>query len=216
MENFKYIIFDLDGTLVDSGPDLLEALNYTLKKNNLEPIDNCHVGNLVGGGAEVMIKRGFSFYNKEVSLKKLPLLIKEFLIYYKDNCSVYSKPYHGVIDTLKFLNSKRYKLAVCTNKSQILAEKVLKELKLDRYFDLILGSSTNLKMKPDPEMLSYCVDFFGTNADNTIMVGDTFNDIIPSNKLKMRSIYVEYGYSEKKDINATFKVKHFQEILKYI
>jgi|TARA_E500000331_G_C17106425_1_gene647634 phosphoglycolate phosphatase len=216
MGNFKYMLFDLDGTLVDSGPDLLEALNYILKKNNLEPIDDYHIGNLVGGGAEVMIKRGFNFYNKEISLKKLPLLIKEFLNYYKDNCSVYSKPYHGVSDTLKFLNSKKYKLAVCTNKSQILAEKVLKELKLDRYFDLILGSSTKLKMKPDTEMLSYCIDFFGTDTDKTIMVGDTFNDIIPSNKLKMKSIYVEYGYSENQDINATFKIKKFQEILKYI
>ena len=57
MENFKYMLFDLDGTLVDSGPDLLEALNYILKKNNLEPIDDYHIGNLVGGGAEIMIKR---------------------------------------------------------------------------------------------------------------------------------------------------------------
>ena len=71
-------------------------------------------------------------------------------------------------------------------------------------------------MKPDTEMLSYCIDFFGTDTDKTIMVGDTFNDIVPSNKLKMKSIYVEYGYSENQDINATFKVKHFQEILKYI
>jgi phosphoglycolate phosphatase len=216
MKNFKYILFDLDGTLVDSGPDLLKALNYTLKINNLKPIDDFHIGNLVGGGAEIMIKKGFSFYNRKINHKKLPLLIKEFLVYYKNNCSIYSKPYDGVINTLDFLNIKKYKLAVCTNKSQVLAEKVLKELKLDKYFDLILGSTTNLKLKPNTAMLNYCIDFLKADTNKTIMVGDTSNDIIPSNKLKIKSIFVEYGYSENTNINATFKVKKFQEILKYI
>lgn len=216
MKNFEYILFDLDGTLINSGPDLLKALNYTLNLNNLKPIDDLHIGNLVGGGAEVMIKKGFKFHNIEIEKEKLPQLINQFLTYYKNNCSVYTKLFDGVIDTLKILKLKKYRLAVCTNKSQVLAEKVLKELKIDKYFDLILGSSTKLKLKPHTEMLNYCINFMNADINETIMVGDTLNDVIPSNKLKMKSICVNYGYSETSDINSTFKVNKFQEILKFV
>ena len=215
-KKIKCIFFDLDGTLVDSGPDLLKTLNHLLVQNNLSAISIDNLGNLVGGGAELMIKRGFKFFNKNVSQKKVKSLVKEFLDYYKENCSVLSEPYKGVSETLKKLKLKNICMTVCTNKKQELAEKVLKEFKLEKYFDIILGSSTLLKLKPHSEMLEYLINKVDFSSNEICMIGDSDNDIIPARKLNLRTIFVNYGYGEIEKGQCDFVIDQFSDIEKII
>ena len=215
-KKIKCILFDLDGTLINSGPDLLEALNHTLIKNNLQKINSSYLGNLVGGGAAAMLERGYNFFNKTIESNELPLLVNQFLDFYYKNCSVKTKPYKGVLETLENLSLNDYTLAVCTNKSQRLAEKVLKDLKLEKFFKLILGSSEKLKLKPDSQMLDFSLKYLNFIPEESIMVGDSSNDILPSKRLKINSIFVKYGYGDCLNLEPTFKIESISEIIECI
>ena len=128
-KNFKCVIFDLDGTLINSGPDLLNSLNYVLSQNNLNRIDKNVIGNLVGGGAEAMIRKGYTHLNAILDEKKIPFLVNLFIDHYYKNCTRETTLYDGVLDILKFLNEKTY-ICLCTNKKQFLAEKILEEFEV--------------------------------------------------------------------------------------
>jgi len=106
-KKFKCVLFDLDGTLIDSGPDLLDALNHTLSKNNLDQLDHEVIGNLVGGGAEAMIRKGYDHLGEKINTEKIPNLINSFLDFYSNNCSKKTQLYVNVYDVLKFLKKKK-------------------------------------------------------------------------------------------------------------
>ena len=216
MKKIKSFIFDLDGTLINTAPDLLDALNHTLIKNSLPKISPRLIGNLVGFGATQMIKKAFNHFKKDVNTKDLDILTEEFLDFYKVNCSKKSKPYPMVKNTLKSLYSGNYKLVVCTNKKQKLAEKVIEDLKLKSYFQFILGSSEKFKMKPNTEMLEFCLRKLKMNNKEAVMVGDSLNDISPAIQMKMKNIYVKYGFGSLGKIKPTYKIKEFNEILRLI
>ena len=216
MTKIKSLIFDLDGTLINTGPDLMNALNYLLKKNSLKEIEPKYIGNLVGFGALNMIKKGFSFYGKYPDEFELKDHTKKFLNYYKQNCSKYSFLYPGVKKTLSILSQRKIILNVCTNKNQFLANKVLKELKIKNYFKIILGSSNTLKLKPDIEMISFIMKKLKLHKNETIMVGDSINDIHPAKVLNIKSFFVTYGFGGNFEFNTKNKITRFNQILKYI
>ena len=216
MTKIKSLIFDLDGTLINTGPDLMNALNYLLKKNNLKEIEQKYIGNLVGFGALNMIKKGFNFYGKYPNEFELKDHTKKFLNYYKQNCSKYSFLYPGVKKTLSILSKRKIILSVCTNKNQFLANKVLKELKIKKYFKIILGSSSSLKLKPDTEMISFIMKKLNSHKNETIMVGDSVNDIHPAKILNIKSVFVTYGFGENFRFNTKTKITRFNQILKQI
>ena len=138
-KNITNIIFDLDGTIINSGPDLFDALNHVLEQKELNPIKRNILGNLVGGGAEAMIKKGFDFLNYKYSNDEIPELVKTFLTYYFDHCAEKSFLYKDVQESLIKLKILGYKIGLCTNKKQYLTEKILTEYKIDNLFDIILG-----------------------------------------------------------------------------
>ena len=209
----KCILLDLDGTLLNSGPDLLLALNYVLKKQNLKTINKNIIGSLVGGGAKVMIERAYNFLNEKVPSNKMEILINCFLDFYIENCSNTSHLYPNVESTIEFLKSK-FKIALCTNKKQEISEKILEEFNIKRFFDLILGSSYKHKLKPSTEMLEYCLKKLEVEPEQTFMIGDSINDIIPAQKIGIKTIFVNYGYGKLNDsINPSHKVNSFEEIL---
>ncbi len=208
----KLIIIDLDGTIINSGPDLIDSLNFVLNKQEMKNVDKKIVGNLVGGGAQSMIEKAFKHLGHQIPLNKMDSMINDFLRFYYENCDKKSQLYPLVAETLKILKSK-FKLAICTNKKQFLTEKILKSFKIDSYFDFVLGSCSDLKLKPDVEMLEKCLKECSEKPENSVMVGDSDNDIIPANNLLMRSIFVTYGYGElNESLHSNFIINRFDEL----
>ena len=213
-KNLKCVIFDLDGTLIDSGPDLLNTLNYVLTKNNLKEINGSVIGNLVGGGAEAMIRRGYKHLNTHLDEKEIPSLIDLFINHYYENCTNQTKLYNGVLDILKFLRKKTI-ICLCTNKKQFLAEKILEELGVINFFSYILGSDGKTPLKPEVEMPKKCLKKFKIPADQVVFVGDSENDILPANQLGMFSVHVTYGYGKiGNNVRADLVIKEIKELRK--
>ena len=213
-KKIKGVIFDLDGTLIDSGPDLLDSLNFVLKKKYLPEIPNNIVGNLVGGGAEAMIRRAFEFLNQKIDEEKVSEMINIFLDFYFHNCTNKTSFYPNITKIIKVLHKKNIKLAVCTNKKQFLANKILEEFKVSQFFKVILGSSKNLKLKPSKEMLVACIKKIELDTSECIMIGDSNNDIIPANELDIDSIFVNYGYGKLSEkVIPIHSIDKIEEIL---
>ena len=214
-KNFKCVIFDLDGTLIDSGPDLANSLNYVLKKQGFKGVSQSILGSLVGGGAEMMIRKGFDHIQVKIDEKKVENYIFQFLEYYYNNCTNQTKLYEGVENTLKYLKKENIKVCLCTNKKQHLTNKIIKEFNLEYYFDFILGSSKELQMKPSIQMLEFCLKKLEIkSSEQCVMIGDSDNDILPANKLNMTSIYVRYGYGKlSQNIVASYEINKIKEII---
>jgi len=213
-KNFKCVIFDLDGTLINSGPDLLNSLNYVLTQNNLEKINKNVIGNLVGGGAEAMIKKGYTHLDAFLDEKKIPFLVNLFINHYYKNCTKETMLYDGVLDILKFLKKKTY-ICLCTNKKQFLAEKILKELEIKNFFNYILGSDGKTPLKPEIEMPKKCLDKFQIAANQVVFVGDSENDILPAKQLGMFSVHVTYGYGKLQEkINSDLVIQKINDLRK--
>ena len=216
-KNITNIIFDLDGTIINSGPDLFDALNHVLEQKELNPIKRNILGNLVGGGAEAMIKKGFDFLNYKYSNDEIPELVKTFLRYYFDHCAEKSFLYKDVQESLIKLKILGYKIGLCTNKKQYLTEKILTEYKIDNLFDIILGSSDDFPLKPEPDMLKHCLKTLNSDPSKSLMVGDSMNDIIPAKKLNMSSVFVSYGYGNlDKKTKPTYIINGIKKIFKIL
>ena len=124
--------------------------------------------------------------------------------------------YPNVFNTLKKLKSK-FKIALCTNKKQFITEKILMDFKIEDFFDCVLGSDSKIKLKPDTEMLEYCLNECNVVPEQAIMIGDSSNDIIPAKALGMKSIYVTYGYGKiEKSIKPDYVIDCFNDVLKII
>ena len=214
-KKIKCILIDLDGTIINSGPDLIDSLNFVLRNQNIKPVEKSIIGSLVGGGAKAMIIRAYQNLKLKPPLN-IDSLIEDFLEFYFDNCSKRSFLYPNVLNTLKELKSK-FKIALCTNKKQFITEKILMDFKIKDFFDCVLGSNSKIKLKPDTEMLEYCLNECHVAPEQAIMIGDSSNDIIPAKTLGMKSIYVTYGYGKiEKSIKPDYVIDCFNEILRVI
>ena len=214
-KKIKCILIDLDGTIINSGPDLIDSLNFVLRNQNIKPVERRIIGSLVGGGAKAMIIRAYQNMKLKPPLY-LDSLIEEFLEFYYKNCSNRSFLYPNVFNTLKKLKSK-FRIALCTNKKQFITEKILVDFKIEDFFDCVLGSNSKIKLKPDTEMLECCLNECHVEPEQAIMIGDSSNDIIPAKALGMKSIYVTYGYGKiEKSIKPDYVIDHFNEVLKII
>ncbi|GIR26249.1 MAG: hypothetical protein CM15mP40_08570 [Alphaproteobacteria bacterium] len=139
-KKIKCILIDLDGTIINSGPDLIDSLNFVLRNQNIKPVEKRIIGSLVGGGAKAMIMRAYQNLKLKPPLN-IDLLIEEFLEFYFENCSNRSFLYPNVFNTLKKLKSK-FRIALCTNKKQFITEKILMNFKIEDFFDCVLGSDS--------------------------------------------------------------------------
>ena len=215
-KSIKCIIIDLYVTLIDSGPDLMDALNFVLKKQAVQEISDQVIGTLVGGGAKSMIEKAYNHLKLRIPEKKIDFMINDFLDFYFDNCYKKSRLYPNVEKTLKVLKPL-FKLAVCTNKKQHITNKILEKYNIKQYFDYVLGSGTEFKLKPDIAMLEHCSEKLAVQTKNCMMVGDSNNDIIPANILSMKSVYVSYGYGKLIDqIIPDFKIDKFDDLIKIL
>ena len=197
------ILFDLDGTLADTAPDLMKAHNHVMKKFGYSSRSMDEIRNLVGKGAAVMIGRSiWGSARKELSKisdEKVKIeMTKEFVKFYKDNIVVDTKLLNGVFDFLEWAKSQNIIMGVCTNKQEHLAIDLLKKIKIYDFFEYVAGGNTFDYCKPDPRHLTNMVEIMGGEIKKTIMIGDSENDADAAKSAGVPMILVEDGYTEKK------------------
>ncbi len=197
------ILFDLDGTLVDTAPDLMAAHNHVMKKFGYKTKGIDEIKNYIGKGAAIMIGRSlYSEAKKELSeildqdIKDKMLI--EFLDYYKKNIVVESKLINGVYNFLKWSKENNISMAVCTNKQENLSVDLLKKIKIYDYFEYVAGRNTFNYYKPDPRHLTSVIEIMGGDINKSIMIGDSENDADAAKSAGIPMILLKNGYTNKK------------------
>lgn len=187
----KLILFDLDGTLVDTSKDITNALNYALKADGIKELTVQDTIKMVGEGITRLIEKILD----EKKLRVRDKIIKRFLSYYSEHLADYSYEYPYVRETLEQLG--RYKKAVISNKRESLSIELLKRLNLLKYFDLVAGSDTISEKKPSPRPVLYIIEKLKAGKNESIIVGDSNYDIEAGKKAGIKTVAVTYGYKER-------------------
>jgi len=210
----KAVIFDLDGTLVDSAPDLMLATNHVLARLERRAITMDEVRSFVGHGARALIARGASATGEAIDEKTLDFYHAEFLRYYEKNIAVNSVAFPGTIDLLELCVANGLKMGVCTNKVEGLSVRLLQALGMDKYFGAIVGPDTVNIAKPDPAPYLETVRRLGIPAGNSIMIGDSETDILTARAAGVPVIGVTFGYTQKPvaEFGPDHLVSHFDEV----
>jgi phosphoglycolate phosphatase len=218
MKNKKLIIFDLDGTLIDSAPSLTNALNLMLKKLNKQSVSEDRVREWIGEGASKLVARAY-FNKKDIKddeIIKTKDALNIFLEYYQKSLTKNLKLYSGVKEGLKDL-SKNYKLAIATNKPHIFLDEILNYLDIKKFFSEVLGAKENLQKKPNPNMLLKILKNLEIKPSSAVMIGDSKSDLLAASNANIESIFVTYGYNQNLDIK-NYKVAYicdnFKEVTK--
>ena len=217
------ILFDLDGTLVDTAPDLMAAHNHVMKKFGYSTRNVDEIRNLVGKGAAVLIGRSiWGSAKKEFSRitdeKIKNEMVKEFISFYGKNIVKDSKLIKGVLEFLKWAKSKNISMGVCTNKQEHLAIDLLKKIEIYDYFEYVAGGNTFEYCKPDPRHLTSIIEIMNGDIKKSLMVGDSENDADAAKSAGIPMILVEDGYTDKKieQIYHNHLIKDFIDIEKIV
>ena len=197
MSQIYTILFDLDGTIVNTAPDLMAAHNHVMKKFGHTEKKLSEIKSLAGRGAWVMMQRSFKEEIKDEKIKNE--MTKEFIDFYAKNIDRDSKPINGVLEFLEWAKNKKISMAVCTNKQERLAVDLLKKLDMSKYFEYIAGADTFEFNKPDPRHLTNVVEIIGGDLKKTIMVGDSEVDANSAHNAKLPFVLVKDGYTEKSE-----------------
>jgi len=187
------VLFDLDGTLIDTAADLAAAMNDALAKEGLRPVGSSQVRHLVGHGARRMLIRGFEITaGRAASAAELDRALANFLTHYEAKIAVHSKPFDGVIPLIKSLISDGAKMAICTNKRERLARLLIEKLGLSSLFETIVGADTAAAPKPDPAPVRLCLERL--KADRGVYFGDSDTDIKAAGAAGLPSLIADFGY----------------------
>src|SRR5579871_1335235 len=190
------VVFDLDGTLVDTAPDLVATLNVVLAGAGFPPVAFAAARNMVGGGARALIERGAAAAGGALEAPQLDRLFDEYIAHYSAHIADRSRPFPGVETALAELERAGCRLAVCTNKLEGLSKRLLDALGLAGRFAAICGADTFAVAKPDPAILHATVARAGGELARTVMVGDSATDIRLARAAGIAVIAVDFGYSE--------------------
>ncbi|RTR36463.1 phosphoglycolate phosphatase [Shewanella canadensis] len=213
----KAIAFDLDGTLIDSVPDLAAATQATLSEFELPSCTEAQVRSWVGNGAEMLMRRALSFVvEREVEQSLLDDVMPRFMHHYQEHLQRYSKLYPNVLAVLEELSSSGYPLAIVTNKPHRFAIPLLEAFNIDHLFSKVLGGDSLDRMKPDPLPLTHLLSHWQLESDQLLMVGDSKNDILAAKAAGITSIGLTYGYNYGEDISLSSPdavCEQFSEIL---
>ena len=220
----KYtILFDLDGTLVDTAPDLMKAHNYVMKKYGYKTKTTEEIRSLVGRGASALIGRSLWGNAKDefakIEDKKIKTeMVKEFINFYGKNICNESTLINGVENFLKWCKEKKISLAVCTNKQEHLAVDLLKKIGIYNYFEYVAGSNTFDYCKPDPRHLTNIIEILSGDINKSLMIGDSETDANAAKSASLPIILLENGYTEKNtdEIYHNHLVKDFVGIEKIV
>jgi phosphoglycolate phosphatase len=214
MTSARIIVFDLDGTLVDTAPDLINALNWVLDREGLPPVPLQSARTMIGAGARRLIERGLELEGRSASFEDVTRLTADFIDYYAAHIADASRPFEGLESALDDLAAQGYRFAVCTNKLEWLSKRLLDQLGLSARFAAICGADTFGVSKPDPAILRQTIARAGGQLSSAIMVGDAGPDIGVARRAGIPVIGVEFGYTEVPiaDLKPDRLVSHMREL----
>ena len=214
MTSRRIVVFDLDGTLVDTAPDLINALNFILVREGLAPVPLASARNMIGAGARKLLERGLELEGRTVSLAELDRLTDDFINHYAEHIADASRPFDGLEAALDDLQSSGYRFAVCTNKLEWLSKRLLDRLNLSPRFAAICGADTFGVSKPDPAILRQTVARAGGELSSAIMVGDAGPDVGVARRAGIPVICVSFGYTEVPvaDLKPDRVIDHMREL----
>ncbi|MEM8935765.1 MAG: HAD-IA family hydrolase [Pseudomonadota bacterium] len=206
------ILFDLDGTLIDTAADLGAATNAALAKLGYGPVPRSAVRNLIGNGGRAMLARGYEIVaGGEADRDVLDAGVGYFLDFYEKNIAVDSAPFPGAIASIDRLRAQGAKIAICTNKREALARRLIETLGLEDRFDVIVGADTAAAPKPDPAPVRFCLERLG--AGRGVFVGDSDTDIRAAQASGLPCILVDFGYGPTELAeNAAARISHFRAL----
>ena len=213
------ILFDLDGTLVDTAPDLMKAHNHVMKKYGYKTKSTDDMKKLVGRGTSHLIERSiweqakkeFGQIDDQINKKKM---VKDFIDYYGKNIAIESKLTKGVKQFLDWSKQKNISMGVCTNKQDYLAVELLKQINIYDYFEYVAGGNTFDYCKPDPRHLTSVIEIMQGEIKKSIMIGDSETDANSARAAGIKFILLKDGYTEKKvsEIYHDHLIKDFKDI----
>jgi phosphoglycolate phosphatase len=214
MTSARTVVFDLDGTLVDTAPDLINALNHVLDREGLPPVPLHSARNIIGAGARKLIERGLELDGRSAGVHDITRLTGDFIDYYAAHIADASRPFEGLEGALDDLGAIGYRFAVCTNKLEWLSKLLLDRLGLSSRFSAICGADTFGISKPDPTILRETIARAGGQLSSTIMVGDAGPDIGVARRAGIPVIGVEFGYTEVPiaDLKPDRLINHMREL----
>jgi phosphoglycolate phosphatase len=214
MTSSRTIVFDLDGTLVDTAPDLINALNFVLDREGLPPVPLHSARNMIGAGARRLIERGLELEGRSAGLEDITRLTSDFIDYYAAHIADVSRPFEGLEGALDDLSAQGYRFAVCTNKLEWLSKLLLDQLGLSSRFSAICGADTFGVSKPDPAILRQTIARAGGQLSSAIMVGDAGPDIGVARRAGVPVIGVGFGYTDVPiaDLKPDRLINHMSEL----
>lgn len=208
------VVFDLDGTLVETAPDLIAALTVSLAADGAPPLPYEQGRDLIGAGARALVERGLEAAGRTLEKSRVDELHKVFLEHYSAHIADKSEPYPGCIEALQRLRAGGAKLAVCTNKVEGLARQLLDTLGMTERFDVIVGGDTFPTSKPDPQSLLGAIQRAGGEVSRAVMVGDSSTDVGAAKNAGVPVIVMSFGYTvtPPHELGGDIVIDHFDEI----
>ena len=214
MSHARTVVFDLDGTLVDTAPDLINALNRVLAREGLPAVPLAAARNMIGAGVRKLLERGLEAEGVEPAPADFTRMMDDFIAYYAEHIADDSRPFDGLEAALDDLAGHGYRFAVCTNKLEWLSKRLLERLNLSGRFAAICGADTFGITKPDPAIFRQTVARAGGEVSQAIMVGDAGPDVGVARRAGVPVIGVSFGYTEVPilDLKPDRVIDHMSEL----
>ncbi len=211
---FKAIVLDLDGTLVETAPDLCAALNHTLGRMDVPPVELADVRHMIGDGARALLRRGLEASGVEPSADEMEASFQTLLAYYNTHIADHSHPFNGIVELLTGWQADGIKLGVCTNKMIGSTERLLAQLDLTRHFDAVLGGDSLPVRKPDRRHLLAVLDALSVSPADAVMIGDSANDVATARNAGVPVVVVSFGYTTvpAAELGADAVIDHFDQL----
>jgi phosphoglycolate phosphatase len=208
----KAVVFDLDGTLIDSAPDIAQALNRATEKRGIEPFSLDQVKEMIGGGVPHLVRR--ALFARGLGADGLMPLVEDFIGFYRETLTTNTRIYEGGRELLEQLRSGGRRLGICTNKNHQLTVEILEQLDLAKYFSSVAGERQGWPRKPDPAPLLEVIAELGASRRDALMVGDSGADVTCARAAKMPVVVVDFGYSrvEPEALGADAVISRLSEL----
>lgn len=208
------IVFDLDGTLIDTASDLIDSINHALAAEGFAAFDRLAMGSLVGMGGRAMIRHAYMLADRRVDADIVERYNQVFLDHYAAGIPGISRPYPGVLEAIGRARAAGYIVAICTNKPEAMARSLVERLELSKLFDAITGGDTFAFRKPDPRHLMETITQAGGDAERALMIGDSRTDIDTAKAAGIPVVAVNFGYSDRhvREFEPSAVISHYDEL----